>query len=227
MLSNAQTEELFTFCNKHFVPFYDLQVELVDHLANAIEQKMEADKNISFEKALAEVYAGFGALGFSSFVNSRSSLLEKQYSMSRRKLFWAYFTWPKAAVTICLFLLFSVPYNFLDSEALGIYVAVLTFVITIYELIIIKKIRRKQRKVAKPLMIIGAHHSSFIFTIILFEFLIPSRFHLFEVRPINSLWMYEILIVTWLIVLLCIFAWRDTARTMYAKAVEQFPELFA
>ena len=40
MLTDEQIAALFAFCEKHLVRHYDLQVELVDHLANAIETKM-------------------------------------------------------------------------------------------------------------------------------------------------------------------------------------------
>jgi hypothetical protein len=48
MLSQEQLQELFSFCEKHFVQYYDVQVELVDHLANAIEAEMAANPKRSF-----------------------------------------------------------------------------------------------------------------------------------------------------------------------------------
>lgn len=36
-LTKEQIQSLFTFTKQHFVEWYDLQCELVDHLANDIE----------------------------------------------------------------------------------------------------------------------------------------------------------------------------------------------
>lgn len=36
-LSAQQIDQLYAFTRQHFVEWYDLQSELVDHLANAIE----------------------------------------------------------------------------------------------------------------------------------------------------------------------------------------------
>ena len=38
-LTEAQIDELFSFCKRKGVKHYDLQIELVDHLASSIEQR--------------------------------------------------------------------------------------------------------------------------------------------------------------------------------------------
>ena len=74
-LTSQQIEELFAFCRRHYVHYYDVQLELVDHLANAIEEKMVADKNISFEAALDEVHKSFGYKGFAGVVEAKETAL--------------------------------------------------------------------------------------------------------------------------------------------------------
>ncbi|MEP5132812.1 MAG: hypothetical protein ABJQ64_09610, partial [Nonlabens ulvanivorans] len=51
-LNDSQIEDLYAFTRKHYVEFYDLQTELVDHLANAIEDQWELKPHLSFEDAL-------------------------------------------------------------------------------------------------------------------------------------------------------------------------------
>ena len=51
-LSKEQIQQLFSFTEKKFVRWYDLQAELVDHLANKIEAEMAADVSLTFERAL-------------------------------------------------------------------------------------------------------------------------------------------------------------------------------
>ncbi len=93
-LSNEQIQQLFLFTEKKFVRWYDLQVELVDHLANKIEAEMEANSTLSFERALANVYAGFGIFGFAQIVREKEKSLRK----ANNKLLWKeignQFTWP-------------------------------------------------------------------------------------------------------------------------------------
>lgn len=104
VLSEEQIQSLFTFCEKHFVKYYDVQVELVDHLANAVELEMQNDSKLSFEKALEKVHQSFGVMGFAPLVAEKQNQAEKQ----SRKIFWkllkTQFGWPK----ILLFFLFTI-----------------------------------------------------------------------------------------------------------------------
>ena len=47
-LTNQQIEQLFTFTRQHYVEYYDLQSELVDHLANAIEEQWKEKSQTFF-----------------------------------------------------------------------------------------------------------------------------------------------------------------------------------
>ena len=79
MITDEQIDSLYGFCRKHYVRAYDVQVELVDHLTVAIEEKMEANPKLSFEKALEEVYKGFGIKGFADIVASRTAMIDKKW----------------------------------------------------------------------------------------------------------------------------------------------------
>ena len=56
-LSKDQIDQLFAFTKKKMVHWHDLQVEIVDHLAERIEEEMNADSKLGFDDALAKVYA--------------------------------------------------------------------------------------------------------------------------------------------------------------------------
>ena len=87
-VSAEEIEKLFEFTKEHYVEYYDLQIELVDHLACAIEEKWEKDNTISFEKALKDVFAEFGIFGFSYLVNGRKRKLEYKYLNLIKKCYW-------------------------------------------------------------------------------------------------------------------------------------------
>ena len=50
-LTEPQIQELYAFTRQHFVEHYDLQTELVDHLANDIEQQWQVQPKLTFEDA--------------------------------------------------------------------------------------------------------------------------------------------------------------------------------
>ena len=102
-LSDDQVQYLFLFTEKKSVRWYDLQVELVDHLASRIEEVMTTDTSLSFESALQKVYKGFGIAGFSRVIQEKQIQLER----SAQKRWWREiriaFTWPKIVLLALVF----------------------------------------------------------------------------------------------------------------------------
>ncbi|MFT7285837.1 hypothetical protein [Nonlabens sp.] len=83
-MNELQIEQLFQFTRKHYVEWYDLQSELVDHLANGIEQQWQDNSKVRFEDALQIEFKKFGVFGFMDVVEERQKSLGKKYS----KLIW-------------------------------------------------------------------------------------------------------------------------------------------
>lgn len=63
-LTDDEIERLFSFCAKHYVPEYDLQIELVDHLASGIEEQWLKNPELPFPIALNNTFDKFGIYGF-------------------------------------------------------------------------------------------------------------------------------------------------------------------
>ena len=86
-LSQAEIHSLFSFIRKKYVRYKDVQVELVDHLACAIEERMGNDASVSFTKALYDIYGEFGIYGFAKIIEEK----EKNLNSFWRKRIWRYF----------------------------------------------------------------------------------------------------------------------------------------
>lgn len=102
-LTDEQIETLFRFCQKKYVHWYDLQIELVDHLAERIEEEMAANNKLTFEAALQKVYAGFGLFGFAHIVQHKEKALQRRHNRAWWRAVKAFFTLPKLALTAALF----------------------------------------------------------------------------------------------------------------------------
>lgn len=103
-LSEDQIDKLYTFTRKHFVEYYDLQTELVDHLANDIETQWQQNRNPKFDDALTAAFKKFGIYGFEDVVNQRKKALGKRYMKLMGRYFLEFFTLPKILLTIALVL---------------------------------------------------------------------------------------------------------------------------
>ena len=99
-LSEIQIIELFAFCKKRGVRYYDLQIELVDHLASAIEQKWEENQDLTLAEALPSAYKQFGIYGFSKFQMVKGKALRKKYSRLQWQYIREFYRLPKIIMTI-------------------------------------------------------------------------------------------------------------------------------
>ena len=86
-LNESHIEKLYLFTRQHFVEYYDLQTELVDHLANAIETQWQEFPNRTFDEALQIEFKKFGVFGFMYVVEKRQAALSKKYA----KIIWSHF----------------------------------------------------------------------------------------------------------------------------------------
>jgi len=120
--SDEQIADLFLFCEFHDVKYYDVQIELVDHLASAIEKRWETEPQLTFEEALVEVAEQFGVdpfhfsrpnsllpfpienihanSGFDAIIEARTKSLERKYNRMQIRYFIEFFKLPKLVMTI-------------------------------------------------------------------------------------------------------------------------------
>lgn len=102
-ITAEQIDALYAFTVKHYIEYYDLQTELVDHLANAIEQRWVTEPKVPFEEALQDEFKKFGIFGFTELAERRERVLSKKYN----SLLWAYakdfLKLPKVVLTLMFF----------------------------------------------------------------------------------------------------------------------------
>ena len=99
-LTTQQIDQLYLFTRQHYVEYYDLQTELVDHLANAIEEQWQQNPKVSFEEALQLEFKKFGVFGFMEVVEKRQAALNKKYNTVVLNELKAFFSIPKIIGTL-------------------------------------------------------------------------------------------------------------------------------
>ncbi|WP_299127124.1 hypothetical protein [uncultured Winogradskyella sp.] len=151
MLNKDQIQQLYTFTQKHYVDWFDVQTELVDHLANGIENHLIQNPNATFEDALNTEFKKFGVTGFSDVIEEKTKALNTHY----RKLVWQYFKdffkLPKIILTLFLIYIFYQLFQFVD-ERLYILIPtamVLFWVPLSYFIKSVKSIRKTKKETGK------------------------------------------------------------------------------
>jgi len=145
-LTDQHIEQLYKFTRQHFVEHYDVQTELVDHLANDIEQIWKENPTLTFEQARDNSFKKFGVFGFMNVVEEKQKQLGKKY----RKVLWKYvkewFKLPKIILTTSVFLFF---YYFIQIP-IGLYiVGGSLFILVILDLFFVTKLKKEFNKRTK------------------------------------------------------------------------------
>ncbi|WP_052825883.1 hypothetical protein [Neotamlana nanhaiensis] len=146
-ITESQIQQLYKFTALHYVEFYDVQTELVDHLANGIEQQWQENPKLKFEEALRLEFKKFGIFGFSDILEEKSKALAKHYRKQVYKYTKQYFKLPKIVLTLfSMWALFKIVNVVENKNYVAVPVFVLLFGFQLYFLVTEHKKRKKIKK---------------------------------------------------------------------------------
>ncbi|MFT3823570.1 MAG: hypothetical protein QM731_06595 [Chitinophagaceae bacterium] len=229
MITNEQIEQLFAFCKKHYVAYYDVQIELVDHLANAIEEKMAADPSVSFDEALKQVYKTFGNRGFAPLVKEKEKAARRYNQKQVRKLFVEQLRWPKIFVALtvfaAIFSLLQLPNKDAARSFIVAGIAIPTFVI----LVTIGRLQRTQKRSGKKFLLVNLSGVINIFLLPLNSFnvinpLIQRPKGILSDISVTGCIFLSLLFAVYIVGLIASY---QTVRHVKGVLVKSYPEVFA
>lgn len=229
MITDEQYESLFAFCRRHYVQYYDVQVELADHLSAAIEERMINNPKLSFEQALDAVYAGFGIKGFADIVAAKEKLAEKKSRKERLNLFLSYFTFPKALfIFFCYSIFISIGFLFpsFDKEFITILLSVALMVYDFYSIYQTRRIFKSQKK---ELLYTVAKFESIIKSCLIVQIFVNSKLWILigEKTPQMSSTAYCFVIAILVLTFVSILAQQSFTKKLYNRASQIYPLAFS
>lgn len=229
-LTDEQVARLFDFCREHSVAYYDMQVELVDHMAAAIEEKMNSRPDISFEKALNEVFVGFGYKGFASVVETRGKQMQAANRRQVWSMFLAYFTWPKAMLTLLILTVLYVLQYYCPLIVLKWIGGVAGISLMAIEGVILLKQWLRYRKPTTPLLLLKRAwpyaFTSGALVNIYFNLIAKGINWLGEGKKPISIFSYNCFIIAFVLMLALVLAVYDTKKKVYYMARDKYPGAF-
>ncbi len=117
-LNQEQIESLFEFVENKGVKYYDVQHEIVDHLATSIEYEMEKSEKTTFDQALHIVYSEYPITGFAQYSVDLENSLWSFWIRKIAKTITIGYGIPLIALLACLTL--SVYYTILTNGAVAL-----------------------------------------------------------------------------------------------------------
>ncbi|MFD2566925.1 hypothetical protein [Pseudotenacibaculum haliotis] len=224
-LTEKEIEELYKFTRKHYVIHYDLQTELVDHLANDIETIWLEKPNLSFREARDISFKKFGVFGFSDVVSQKEKQMTKKYWRILWRFVKEWFDIPKIIGTAAIFSLFF----FLLQIRVGPIILVTAFIIfclssIVFEIIIKYKVRSRKKKEQKIFLLEEMIHQTKGGLIFVYLINIWNALNFLDI-DFFSLSVYWIGLVSFLLTLLLI-SFYVTHFTIPNKAEELLEEVY-
>ncbi len=225
-ITAEETEKLFQFCHQHFVYHYDLQIELVDHLASAVEEQWETDSDLTFEEGLYRSFRKFGITGFSKIKEQKRKELNRKYNRVLMKYLLEFFGWPKVLMTFAFTIVTLLKTVNTDMWIIGPYFGILTvFIIYYYYKIFPKRFKIDKIKGKKFLMLETLKNAQFM-TVIFIQvpFQIPNFYNFTHATLNNNL---AVFVLSFFIVLFTIALFGEmfyVPEKIKEDFNQQFPE---
>lgn len=228
-ITTEETEKLFEFCRKHYVAHYDLQVELVDHLATSIEEKWCENPQITFDAALLDTFKKFGISGFSKIKTQKQKELARKYNLLILKYLIDFFSWPKIIITAALTLVLATIFSVIENDnwvLAAIFLSITLFVLYHY-LFVFPKNYKKALVNDKKFLLLEQLGRGQVLSFALVQLMVqsPALFRIFNFDALqNTLGNFG---VSLLIVVLCIILYGEmffVPVKIKEHFSEQFPE---
>jgi hypothetical protein len=226
MITESEIEKLFAFCKKHYIHFYEVQTELVDHFANAIDSLRKEQPGLTFEQALDKVYLSFGGYkGMQKIQEEKRRLIAKQQGRLKWKIFFSYFTLPKILFTLFLGAVSWVISEKIPADISVYIIPVMIIAAFVWEISGLRKYYKMIYANRKNLLLFE-HNQTVTFTLLFFfsingllnKMAAPLSPELFsEGIPFYILFPFYVIIVN---------SYREYLQKVYCKAVELYPSIF-
>ncbi|WP_300602107.1 hypothetical protein [Niabella sp.] len=229
MLTNEQIQYLDQFCQKKGVRYYDLRMEIVDHLATELEAMMESDTPVDFPVLVDAGFERFGENGFRSIVKAKEESIEDAYTRCHRNYFWSFFTPPKIILTLliayCLFLPFFYASEKEVLQIHRIYYLLMAFICVLT----ISGILFQPDRTSKPLLLLkGVKRKSLNRNIGLLLLLLINGYTILKKDIPGDFKIFAAIFLTFVTISysLIFIARYYAVLKMYAKAKREYPQAF-
>jgi len=112
-LTPTQIQELHNLVQRNAIQYYDVEIEIVDHYASAIEAIWENEPEVSFYQAQMRVYKEFW--DFQGLMKDKQILLTKQANREFFQEVKRMFGWPQVIELVALTIVIYTILNYLEQ----------------------------------------------------------------------------------------------------------------
>ena len=144
-LSSEQIKYIENYIARFEIKYYEVYMEILDHLILGVEAIMEHDKTISLENAAVRAKVeGFGKMSLREIEEEKVKSINSKNRKSFNKQLKSYFDFPKSMITLGFFVVYFLLLSVLDNpQKFQAIVVVGILIIGLFQLGSFKKLRKK------------------------------------------------------------------------------------
>lgn len=117
-LTKEEIQYIDQYVQKSGIKWFDLKVELVDHLTHKTENVLNQNPNLDFKEALYQAKLSFGSKGFKPIILEKTKQIERRFFKDVFRYFKSFFTVPKIIITVAITLFLIGMYTRLKDKDL-------------------------------------------------------------------------------------------------------------
>lgn len=115
-LTNQQIEYIKNYITRCDTLYYEVYLEILDHIILSVEAILEKEETISFENAVVMVKEeAFGKIGFKGMMTEKSKAINRKNRKSFNLQIKSYFDFPKSMIAITAFVIYFLLLSLLDK----------------------------------------------------------------------------------------------------------------
>ncbi|WP_445709839.1 hypothetical protein [Flavobacterium sp.] len=142
-LTEEQIAHIEDFINKSNIKYYEVYMEILDHMILSVEDILDKE-DITFEEAILKAKKeGFGKKSFNTLMNEKQKLAQQKASKNNLIKVKEYFTFPKITLTACVFVAYYIFSSFFENPTkIGITAVLLISFASVFQLLYSWKFRK-------------------------------------------------------------------------------------
>ncbi|PZP46025.1 MAG: hypothetical protein DI598_12625 [Pseudopedobacter saltans] len=181
-LTHEQIQKIENYCEQQGVIFYDVKLEIVDHIATIIEQQLIHNSTLTFESIFHSTNTGFDKKAINKIIKEKEIAIATKNKKRQLDYLKSFFSFPKVITTIgyIIFSFFIIKYlTTKEAFAVACIIYLPAFLLNIYHTnsffgkenyYIKKKIHQEEKKytqIQKLLIFNRKNNSLFLVNLIL------------------------------------------------------------
>lgn len=138
-LNEDQINQIFDYTHRLNISYKDVQYEMVDHIASGVEDLMDENPSMTFNRAMYENAGQYAHSFFTDIISNKTKALQKFWLKNFSLFLLKFFTIPRIILTVILFLGFKFVFDNFQYDQIKDFILVLYMLIIVFLLVFRKK----------------------------------------------------------------------------------------